>query len=156
MPLFPARVVGRVHIRDGPRAHTVKLQDGLALCPGEMAHRRRPVAERSCGHRLGRRLVESVTDADIERAGEDRHVLDTGVVVRRDSISVVILRVPGEECIVCRPAGDPSQLSPPEFIPQTAGRRMPNDGTVSARDADAMFPRQYRRAGSHIVHQPAP
>ena len=86
--LFFARVVGRIDVSDRPGTHPVKLKDGFSLCPREMPHRRRPVAECSGGHRLRRCLVEFIADADIERAGEDGHVLDTAVRVGRDLISI--------------------------------------------------------------------
>ena len=80
------RVIFWIHVDQFPRADAVQLEDGFFIGPGVVAHGRGHYGEGAGGHRLFVVLFELFTGANVEAAGDDRHVFVGGVPVGHDLV----------------------------------------------------------------------
>ena len=80
----------------------MELKDRLALRPGKMLHAGRPETERAGWHCLGGGLIELVTHAKVKRTANDGDVLNLGVRMWRDLVSVRQAEPHREEAILGR------------------------------------------------------
>src|SRR5205085_2174121 len=81
-------IVGGIEILNFPRADSVELDDCLSFGPNEMFHASGPETEGSRRHCLCHRLIEFVAHAEIKSAGDDGNVLDGGMDVRGNFITI--------------------------------------------------------------------
>ncbi len=96
----------------------MELKDRYALGPDEVFHARGPVAVGARDPGPRRRLVEPVSHAEVERAGEDRDALRLRVRVRRDAIAVGELEPEAERLILARFPSSTAILAPFGRVPR--------------------------------------
>src|SRR5712664_4097253 len=135
--LLFARVVSGVHVGKTARADAVELNDRVLAGPGEVLHPLGHLQESTGLDRLALALVERVADADVERAGDDCHVLVVGVRVGRDLEARGELQADDVAALLARVADEDRLLS---AAWQRGRTRPPLDG-VALNDRTLLGPR---------------
>src|SRR5512133_3294971 len=93
--LFVPGVVTLVDVGEPQWGLSVDLDHGFTLGLHVMMHRRIHVSEAAGGKGLQAGFVELVAHADLQRAGDDRHILALGMEMRRDHVPVGSLHADG-------------------------------------------------------------